>query len=146
LISVLDIDLLAAAIRSGGTDEFDITGDGSVDDSDFEFWVSTIARTYRGDANLDGEFNSNDLIEVFAAGEYEDNVSLNSLWADGDWDGDGDFTTSDIVSAFGDGGYEQGARAAASAVPEPTSFVLLIAGLFAIASNLRAQVVEQRSR
>ncbi|MCA9213377.1 MAG: CotH kinase family protein, partial [Planctomycetales bacterium] len=53
-----------------------------------------------GDANHDGLFNSQDLVQIFQAAEYEDDVPGNSTWEEGDWDGDGDFTTSDLVFAF----------------------------------------------
>lgn len=58
-----------------------------------------------GDVNGDGIFNSSDLILVFQAGEYEDNIPSNSTFEEGDWDGDGDFTTSDMVFAFSRGNY-----------------------------------------
>ncbi|MCA9172596.1 MAG: hypothetical protein KDB23_33255, partial [Planctomycetales bacterium] len=84
--------------------------------------------TYFGDANLDGEFNSADLINVFQAGQYEDAFSANSTWSTGDWNGDGEFTTSDFVVAFQDGGYEKGPRHAVSAVPEPSGLMTLLIG------------------
>lgn len=59
-----------------------------------------------GDVNHDGIFNSGDLVLVFAAGEYEDEIAGNSTFEEGDWDGDGDFTTADLVLAFRSGGYE----------------------------------------
>ena len=58
-----------------------------------------------GDSNHDGVFDSSDLVLVFAAGEYEDAVQMNSTFEEGDWDHDGDFTTSDLVFAFQTGGY-----------------------------------------
>ncbi len=85
--------------------------------------------TYFGDANLDGEFNTGDLVSVLSAGQYEDTVPQNSQWATGDWDGDGEFRTSDLVVALADGGFEQGPRAAVSVVPEPTSILNLMVGL-----------------
>ncbi|MCA9211800.1 MAG: trypsin-like serine protease [Planctomycetales bacterium] len=60
-----------------------------------------------GDANLDGVFNSSDLVKLFQRGEFEDSIQGNSNWQDGDWDGDGDFTTRDLVLAFQYGSYEQ---------------------------------------
>ena len=89
-----------------------------LDESDHAAWVHSIANTFFGDANLDGEFNSRDLVTVFEAGEYEDNIAGNSGWAEGDWNGDGDFSTSDLVAAFEDGGYEKGPRALGRPVPE----------------------------
>jgi hypothetical protein len=64
---------------------------------------------------LDGIFNSSDLIDVLAAGQYEDDMSGNSRWATGDWNCDGEFNTSDILLAFQKGGYSSAATAAASA-------------------------------
>lgn len=58
-----------------------------------------------GDANLDGVFNSSDLVQVFTYGEYEDEVIGNSSWESGDWNGDGDFGTGDLVAAFTTGNY-----------------------------------------
>ncbi|MFC1757737.1 FG-GAP-like repeat-containing protein [Planctomycetota bacterium] len=60
-----------------------------------------------GDSNGDGIFNSSDLILVFVAAEYEDDIDGNSTFAEGDWDGDGDFTSSDLIAAFQDGSYDQ---------------------------------------
>ena len=59
-----------------------------------------------GDANGDGLFNSADMVQVFQAGEYEDNIPDNSTFTEGDWNGDGDFTSSDMVMAFQTGLYE----------------------------------------
>ena len=73
--------------------------------------MEVIGRTFFGDANLDGQFNTGDLIGVFQAGQYEDQLPDNSSWATGDWDGDGDFGTGDLVVAFQNGGFERGPRA-----------------------------------
>ncbi len=53
-----------------------------------------------GDVNGDGRFDSEDLIAVFQAGQYEDNLPDNSNWFTGDWNGDGDFDTLDLVFAM----------------------------------------------
>ena len=79
---------------------------------DHRHWVKELKHTYLGDANLDGEFNSTDLVDVLAAGEYEDNIAVNSSWAEGDWNTDGEFTSADLVDALADGGYEFGPRVA----------------------------------
>ena len=121
-----DIDLLSAAVRQGGgAASFDLNQDGAVNDGDRVVWIDDLKHTYVGDSNLDGEFSSTDLVAVFTVGEYEDSIAANSGWADGDWDGNGDFDSSDFVAAFTAGGYELGPRAAVSAVPEPSSFILL---------------------
>ena len=57
----------------------------------------------------------------------------NPKWEQGDWNGDQFFTTADFVAAFADGGYEIGQRpAAVSAVPEPSSLVLVLLGLVSL--------------
>jgi hypothetical protein len=53
-----------------------------------------------GDVNGDGVFSSSDLVIVFQASEFEDDVDGNSTFEEGDWNGDGDFTTADLVEAF----------------------------------------------
>ena len=132
VLTASDIDALSAAILAGDTAaRFDLDGDGNVSDADRSVWVESFAKTWFGDANFDGEFNSGDLVATFTKGQYEDTIDGNSGWADGDWNGDGDFNSSDFVTAFTGGGYENGPRAATAAVPEPTSifpFVLLATG------------------
>lgn len=117
-----DIDALALAIRQGSRDtRFDVNDDQQVSEADHRYWVSTYARRFFGDSNWDGQFNSADFVTVFAAGQYEDGVSRNSLWATGDWSGDGEFSSSDLVLAFADGGFELGPHSALS-VTSPTLF------------------------
>ncbi len=58
-----------------------------------------------GDANGDGIFNSSDLVAVFQAGEYEDQILANSTFEEGDWNGDGEFDSGDLVLAFQAGHY-----------------------------------------
>lgn len=79
-----------------------------VTQTDHTMWVKEKRRTYFGDANLDGEFNSSDLTEIFRTGLYEDAIARNASWGTGDWNGDSDFTSGDLIAAFADGGYEQG--------------------------------------
>ena len=129
----IDIESLSAAIRLGVNDPvFDLDADSAVDDADRYVWVHDLKRTYFGDANLDGSFDSGDLIDVFIAGEYEDALPGNSAWWEGDWTGDGEFDTSDIILAFVDGGYDQGPRAAGGIVPEPAASALVLAALIAL--------------
>ncbi len=58
-----------------------------------------------GDANLDGVFDSEDIIQVFQSGKYETGES--ATWGEGDWDDDGYFDTGDLLSAFQNGAYRQ---------------------------------------
>ena len=99
------INELAAAIRAGDISK-DLTGDGFVNFDDLRYLVNDLLGTSFGDANLDGFFNSGDLVLVFQRGEYEDGLIGNSTWADGDWNGDGEFNSSDMVTAFQSGMYE----------------------------------------
>ena len=43
-----------------------------------------------GDTNLDGEFSSGDLVQVFVDGKYETNEEAG--WEQGDWNGDHHFS------------------------------------------------------
>lgn len=133
-----DIDVLSAAIRSEDhLAVYDVNTDGDVNMADRTYWVETIARTYFGDSNLDGEFNTTDLVLTFQSGQYEDMTTGNSTWGSGDWDGNGDYESSDLVLAFQSGGYEQGRRLEASPprrfssqpVPEPATPTLWLFGL-----------------
>jgi hypothetical protein len=85
-----------------------------------------------GDANIDGVFNSGDLVHSFQVGEYEDTIDGNSTWSDGDWTNDNDFDSGDLVAAFQDGKYIAAASPAQS-VPEPHSLWLLVLGLVCLA-------------
>ncbi len=120
-----DIQQLIDQSLSGGFDRaFDLNSDNTLDDRDLEFWVHDLKDTFFGDSNLDGEFNSTDLVAVFTAAEYEDLIPGNSTWATGDWNGDGDFGSRDLIAAFQDAGFEKGHRAVQT-VPEPTTTTLL---------------------
>jgi hypothetical protein len=132
-LSAADIDALTTEVKAGtNMPRFDVTGDGRVDAADRTQWVNVLAKTYFGDSNLDGEFNSADFVVVFTAGEYEDAVAGNSTWAEGDWNGNMEFESGDFVEAFTAGGYEKGPRPAAAAVPEPAACTLALIGLGAM--------------
>ena len=90
-------------------------------------WIRTLRETWVGDSNLDNEFNSSDLVQIFGEGRYETGESAG--WASGDWNGDMLFNSSDLVFAFSDGGYEMGPLVQPAAVPEPSSIVLLLLGV-----------------
>lgn len=131
ILSALDIDRLSDEVNlANGDASFDLDGSGVVDSADRTTWVHDEVKSYVGDANLDGQFDSADMVAVFQSGEYEDGDLKNSGWATGDWNGDKEFNTEDFVLAFQDGGYEQGQRPAVAAVPEPSAVGLLfVAGL-----------------
>lgn len=121
LLSVRDVDALSRAVQRDPTQAlYDLDGNQQVDANDVALWITDYKRSYLGDANLDGQFNSTDFIQVFQAGQFEDSILGNSNWSSGDWNADGDFTTGDLIAAFQQGGFEQGPRPAAVAVPEAT--------------------------
>jgi hypothetical protein len=133
---VNDINLLTMKVIEQSQDlAFDLSGDGKVDQEDRRVWVEELFPTWFGDANLDGEFNSTDLVDVLAAGTYEANVD--SDWAGGDFNGDARTNSSDLVTALAGGGYELGPRPPVAAVPEPASVWLIALGTLAIAAKRR---------
>lgn len=124
---VVDLVPDVSGIRAHDDTHGDLNGDDLLTFADREIWVHNVESTSFGDANLDGSFDSRDLVTVFIAGEYEDSIAMNSEWATGDWDMDADFTSEDIVLAFLDGGYNT--NIAVSVVPEPTSGLLSVMAL-----------------
>ncbi|MCA9215565.1 MAG: hypothetical protein KDB27_21015 [Planctomycetales bacterium] len=105
-LNAIDIDALCATVHGDNNSlEYDLNSDGSVDVADHAHLVEKVMGISYGDANVDGIFDSKDLVLIFQAGEYEDNVSSNSGWAEGDWNCDGEFDTSDLVVAFQNGRY-----------------------------------------
>jgi hypothetical protein len=146
LLGIDDLTRLSTEIAAGNTDaQYDLDQSGLVDLHDRQHWVTELKQTWIGDTDLDGLFDSTDLILVLAAGEYEDATAGNSGWSTGDWDGNGDFESSDLSAALSDGGYQAGFRAAVSAVPEPASCVMLVMALTGIASHLRQRATWKRS-
>jgi hypothetical protein len=125
-----DIDDLTGQ-TAGGTNPaaYDLNGDALVNETDIGVWVNDLFNSWMGDANLDGQFNSSDLVGVLASGTYE--ADVDSVWSTGDFNGDGRTNSSDLVTALAGGGYEAGPKAAA-AVPEPSTAWLAIVGLLTL--------------
>jgi hypothetical protein len=88
-----------------------------------------------GDANLDGVFNTADLVQILQAGKYE--LDLQAGWAEGDWNRDRRFNTNDFVVALQAGGYEQEATTNMTFVPEPGACCLLVLALIGMTSQRR---------
>jgi hypothetical protein len=131
LLTAIDIDLLSAVVRDGSNDaEYDLNGDERVNQADRDVWVHVLKNTFYGDADLDGEFDTADLVRVLSIGKYE--TGSEAGWSEGDWDGSHAFGTGDMVAALTDGAYEQGPASRAHAVPEPTSLLLLLLGAIAL--------------
>jgi len=136
LLDAEDLDMQAVAIAGGqNPKEYDLNGDDLVNFNDRQMWVDDLKNTWIGDANLNGEFNSSDMVQVFVAGKYEKEET--ATWGQGDFNGDTFFNSSDMVAAFVGGGYEKGLKdggpnPAVSAVPEPGAWVLALVGLLGL--------------
>ena len=136
-LTVVDIDQLATGIGSADFDSrYDLDFNNRLNEADLEEFVHEYANTYFGDANLDGQFDSVDFVQVFQFAEYEDGVPGNSTWQSGDWNLDGEFDSRDFVVAFQDGGYEKGPRVGA-AVPEPASKFGMLLGVLVLVARRR---------
>jgi MYXO-CTERM domain-containing protein len=136
VLDIEDIDDLTTQ-TAGGTNPagYDLNGDALVNVDDIAVWIKDRANSWVGDANLDGEFNSSDLVTVLASGTYEADVA--SVWSTGDFNGDGRTNSTDLVAALADGGYEAGPRAAVASVPEPASGWLATIALVLVAAVRR---------
>ncbi len=111
-VDAQDIDQLCNVVRSGAGGA-DLNGDLVTDLADVTYLVEQLLGSTVGDANLDGAFNSADLVLIFQAGKYEDGVTGGTGWAEGDWDCDGEFTSQDLVAAFQVGAYSAESKPAA---------------------------------
>ena len=145
VVDVNDIDDLTAQSASGDNNlAYDLNADLAVNESDVVVWVKDLFQSWIGDANLDEEFNSGDLVQVLSSGTYE--VDVDAAWTTGDVNGDGRANSSDLVAARSDGGYEQGPRDSVRAVPEPTSLIIVMTGMFSCLSFTRRQHRPTRRR
>jgi hypothetical protein len=133
-----DIDDLTGQSASGTNNAaYDLNADALVNEADVQVWVKDLFNSWIGDADLNGVFDSSDLVTVLASGTYE--ADVNSVWTTGDFNGDGRTNSTDLVAALADGGYELGPRAAAavSAVPEPAGLTVAMLLLMALMRRRR---------
>lgn len=98
------VNSVCAAIHRDPFDaRFDLNGDRRVTRDDLDLLVHDVLSVSAGDANLDGVFDSDDLIRLLASGTYEDDLSGNSQWTNGDWNCDGELDSHDLIMAFQQG-------------------------------------------
>ncbi len=114
-----DVRQFCHAVRANNP-RYETTNDRRIDANDLWQFVADVFGGAPGDANLDGRFNSSDLLQVFVAGQYEDSHLNNADWATGDWDCDGEFTSSDLVAALRHGTYTPNAMATLTAAGTET--------------------------
>ena len=136
---------LSEAVRLGIYEaQYDMDGNGKLEGEDQRVWVEDLARTYFGDSDLDGEFNTADIVQILQSGGYEDQVANNSTWDTGDWNGDREFGTADIVLALQAGGYEQGPRRNTVVVPEPSSLTIFAWAAILLCHSIRVRKCRDR--
>ena len=134
IMDAADIDSLAARIVAGPPfdSSFDLTGDDTVDEADLTKWRSDAAthngfsEAYQlGDSNLDGSVDATDL----------NNLALNwrqsvSEWSGGDFTADGFVDSADLNALALNWRQSISMASAVSApVPEPSAWLLTVAGL-----------------
>jgi hypothetical protein len=89
-----DIDLLMEARNAGANDpQFDLTGDGLVNQADVDYLVETILGTHYGDANLDSIVNAADV--AILASNF--GWSGGPAWARGNSNGDDNVDLEDLA-------------------------------------------------
>ena len=132
LNSMLALGPVASGVPAAGNEEFDLTGDGVIDNADVDEWLSIAANdngfgsTYqRGDANLDGTVDGLDFIL------WNDSKFTSSLlWDNGDFTGDGIVDGFDYIEWNGN---KFTSSDSVPAVPEPGTGVFLMAALIGLA-------------
>lgn len=115
-LTAADIDLLSSAVGMADL-SFDVNGDGEVSGADRDFWVSDLAQTFRGDADLNGVVEFPDFLALSGA------FGTEGGWAEGDFNGDGIVEFPDFLDLSANFG---SMREAAASVPEPSGSSLLL--------------------
>ena len=100
----------------GGTCEMTLQAD--------DFGTITATEPVAGDANGDGKVDGSDV--TILAGNWQKGVSdgQTAIWEDGDFNGDGKVDGSDVTILAGN--WQYGVEAVASAVPEPSTLMMVI--------------------
>ena len=97
--------------------------------------VTEFSMIVTGDSNRDGAFDSGDLVTAFTAGKY--GTGELASWEDGDWNASTKFDSNDFVIAFQTGLYEAPPMQTTRAVPEPSTFAMLMLGLLSLSNSVR---------
>jgi hypothetical protein len=103
-VDASDIDLLMQARNAGANEpQFDLTGDGLVNQADVDHLVEVVLGTHYGDANLDGAVNASDV--AILASHF--GAAGGQSWANGNANGDASVDLYDLalmLSNLGTGG------------------------------------------
>ena len=131
-----DIDVLRDNLGNG---DYDFDGDGDADEDDLIYMIENLVAwdsdgdgepdgygTYRGDVNLDGEVNGTDLSVMNA------NFGQTVGYAGGNTNTDSVVNGTDLSILAGTFG-----NVATAAIPEPTTVLLLLAGMGALLKRRR---------
>ena len=136
-----DVDSLVSVIATGSNDpNFDLTGDGSVNNADLDAWLAEAGAAElasgnpypHGDANLDGTVDGLDFI-AWNANKF----TATAAWCAGDFNADGTVDGLDFI--VWNANKFTSADAGVSAVPEPTATLSLLIGLAATCVGRRRQ-------
>ncbi len=102
----LDVESVRKAVAAGAHARWsDLNGDAQTNADDLVYLLSERLQSSVGDADLNGRFDSKDLLQVFQRGQFDDTVDNNSTWADGDWNGDSEVDNGDLLFVFQNGSY-----------------------------------------
>ena len=134
----LDIDSLCIATSFGPGPQvpgYDFNQDGHVSRADFDSFRRLVFDAPIGDSNLDGVFDSSDLVQIFQSGRYESKRVAG--WSEGDWNCDRQFSSRDFVTAFEANSYQQNGLASRSMA---TMFAAVVDQLFEESENRSSQL------
>ncbi|MEM7577126.1 MAG: hypothetical protein AAF328_06575, partial [Planctomycetota bacterium] len=139
IITGADIDTLYANFGTNDDDALwqgDLDVDGQVDMTDVLILVQDFARTFMGDANLDGFVAQGDLNQVL--NNWGD---TNVGWADGDFNGNGQIEQGDLNAVLNNWGLSNAPSFALNPqlVPEP-GLVALVGGGFGLLMRRRLKI------
>ena len=93
-----------------------------------------------GDTNLDGVVNLFDLMAIAGSGGY--NTAAPSVWSEGDFNYDGVTNLFDLLlmvssDTYGQGSYLPAVTVSAAAVPEPSTWLILVGGTAGLLAGRR---------
>ena len=113
---------------SNGLAQYDLNGNGAVNQADVDYLVHTILHTNYGDANLDGRVDYPDIQTVL-----NNWLATDAGWAKGDFNGDGVVNNADlqlVLDNWMSTSFSSSVMLGSGmeSAPKPTSLALLAAG------------------